>query len=49
MSLSSVIIERRYRYVHPDVDRHGNVRTYFRRSLGQKKNPHPGTSWHRGV
>ena len=46
MSLSSVIIERRYRYVHPDVDRHGNVRTYFRRSLGQKKiriRERPGT------
>ena len=30
-------IERRYRYVHQDVDRHGNVRTYFRRALGQRK------------
>jgi hypothetical protein len=35
--LAAVRIERRYPYVHEDVDRHGNVRTYFRRALGQRK------------
>lgn len=32
-----MIIQRRYKYVHQDVDRWGNVRTYFRRAVGQKK------------
>lgn len=32
-----MIVERKYRYVHEDVDRWGNVRIYFRRALGQKK------------
>ena len=37
MSEASMIVTRRYRYVHEDVDRWGNVRIYFRRALGQKK------------
>jgi hypothetical protein len=32
-----VIVKRRYKYVHDDVDRHGNVRVLFRRRIGNKK------------
>jgi hypothetical protein len=32
----------KYRYVHRDVDRHGNTRIYFRRAMGQPKFRLPG-------
>ena len=32
----------KYRYVHRDVDRHGNERIYFRRTMGQPKFRLPG-------
>jgi hypothetical protein len=32
-----MIVKRRYDYVHQDVDRHGNVRVFFRRRMGDKK------------
>lgn len=32
-----VTLKLRYRYVHEDVDRHGNVRLYFRRRKGEPK------------
>jgi integrase len=37
MSEATMIVKRRYRYVHQDVDRWGNVRTYFRRRAGERK------------
>jgi integrase len=37
MSEAAMIVTRRYRYVHQDMDRWGNVRTYFRRRAGERK------------
>ena len=37
MSEAAVRVQRRYDYVHQDVDRWGNVRVYFRRRVGDRK------------
>jgi integrase len=34
---SDMIVKRRYAFIHQDVDRHGNVRVFFRRRAGEKK------------